>query len=444
MRARVTVVASVAITVAVVLGLFLLYALQRQNLQSTVDGQLRAYVAEIAQSAQGDRWPAPLPPSRADANANAQVLAADGHVVAASRTLSGLSAVYFLPAGSAHPVRLKAADHVVPAEVRVVASRVTVNGHPVTIIASTGTGLVNQLTSDFASHLLLGIPLVLILAALGVWLIVGRTLRPVERIRRAVIDITSADLSRRVPEPGTRDEIGGLARTMNDMLGRLDDAAQRQRRFIADASHELRTPLAAIRTTLEVALAHPDQAPWRLVGERTVQQATRLEELIQQLLVLAKADERQLASKQRAVDVTDLLEAAVAKMPRDRLTIELRNAGQVITTGSREDLDRLFRNLLDNALRYASSQVTVITASVDGEATVRIDDDGPGIPLADRDRVFDRFVRLDLSRQRDSGSSGLGLAIAREIARAHRGEIVIGDSTFGGTRVTVTLPAAAP
>ena len=248
-----------------------------------------------------------MAPSTLDANAEAQVTAADGTVLAATRTLAGMPAVYTLPAGSTTPVRQKAADGVIPTEIRVVGLRATVGGQPVTIITGTSTDLLKQVNAEFIRHLLLGLPVILILAAGIVWLVVGRALRPVEKIRHAVTDITSADLSQRVPEPSTSDEIGNLAHTMNDMLARLEAAASKQRRFVADASHELRSPLAAIRTTLEVGLAHPDRAPWPVIAERAAQQSARLEDLIQQLLLLAKADEHLLAANEQLVDVTHLL-----------------------------------------------------------------------------------------------------------------------------------------
>ncbi len=440
LRARVTIVASIAITAAVTLGFLLLYVLQTQAARGTVDGQLRTYITQIEQSAQNGHWPTPLPPSTLDANIQAQVLDASGHVQAATRTLVGVPAVYLLSAGTTQPVRQKAADGVIPTEAQVVAMRTTVDGRPVTIIAETSTRLVDQLTTEFAARLLLAVPVVLILAGITVWLIVGRALRPVEHIRRAVTEITSADLSRRVPEPGTADEIGHLAHTMNNMLGRLDGAARRQRRFVADASHELRTPLAAIRTTLDVGLAYPDRAPWPVIAERAVQQSARLEELIQQLLLLAKADERQLSARREAVDLAAVLHDTVAHLPAHQVEIELRAGTNLAATGNVGHLERLFRNIIDNALRYAASRV-VITATANGHvARIQIDDDGPGIPAADRSRVFDRFVRLDISRERGTGTTGLGLAIAREIALAHHGEIILLERPGGGTRAVVTLP----
>lgn len=260
LRTRVTVLASLALTVAVVLGVLAMYLLQMNSVRRTVDGQLRTYAAQIAEAGQDSVWPRPLAPSGLDQNAEAQVLDAGGNVLAATRLLVRLLAVYAVPAGSRNPVRQRAADGVIPGEVRVVAVTTTVHGNRVTIVAGTSTNLLREINSEFVRHLLIGLPVVLVLAGASVCLIVGRALRPVEHIRRTVEEITSADLARRVPEPGTADEVGHLAETMNGMLARLEDAAHRQRRFVADASHELRSPLAAIRTTLEVGLAHPDRA----------------------------------------------------------------------------------------------------------------------------------------------------------------------------------------
>jgi signal transduction histidine kinase len=244
-----------------------------------------------------------------------------------------------------------------------------------------------------------------------------------------------------VPEPGTSDEIARLAQTMNDMLSRLDGAAQSQRRFVADASHELRSPLAAIRTTLEVGLAHPDKAPWPAIADRAVQQSARLEDLIRQLLLLAKADERLLAARPEPVDLGSLLADIRDTTARhDHLEIRLGTSPGVMTKGDPDHLQRLFRNIIDNALRYADRHILIRATPAQDMVAVEIDDDGPGIPAAQRERVFDRFVRLDASRDRASGSTGLGLSIAREIASAHGGDITITDSPAGGTRVVVHLP----
>jgi signal transduction histidine kinase len=314
----------------------------------------------------------------------------------------------------------------------------TVGGRPVTIITTARTYLQSQVEQTFARLLVIGVPFLLVLAGGTVWLVVGRALRPVEQIRGAVTAITSADLSQRVPEPGTDDEIGRLARTMNDMLARLEDAAARQRRFVADASHELRSPLTAIRTGLEVGLSHPDRAPWPQIARRAVRQAQRLEQLIAQLLVLAKADAYQLAARHQPVDLAALL-ADLAATPAPGISIELSVPPGTTTAGNPEDLSRMFRNLLDNAVRYARRRVLITAATRPDGTIVEIADDGPGIPASERERVFGRFVRLDASREQASGSAGLGLAIAREIASAHGATIVLTEAADGGTRAVVTM-----
>ncbi|HEY3711226.1 MAG TPA: ATP-binding protein [Amycolatopsis sp.] len=440
LRVRLTMVAGLVITAAAVLGIVLLYLLQLQSIDRTLEGQLRAYAIEITESAANGAWPHVLAPSTLDADAEAQVLAPDGHVLAATRTLTGLPAMYTVAGPSETPQRTSAADGIIPDDVRVVAVPQIVAGHQVTILAGTPTGLLNQLRGAFTSNLLLGFPVILVLAAATVWLIVGRVLRPVEQIRHAVTEITSADLSRRVPEPGTPDEIGSLARTMNDMLARLENSAGRQRRFVADASHELRSPLAAIRTTLEVGLAHRDRAPWPEIAERAAVQSNRLEDLIRQLLLLARADEHQLTANASEVDIARLLRGIRDTTPAGRLTVDLESAGDTTVPGDESHLQRVFRNVLDNAVRHADTTVHISTATTDERVVTEITDDGPGIPVEDRDRIFDRFVRLDGSRDRASGTSGLGLAIAREIVNAHHGGIEVAGTEGRGTTVVVWLP----
>jgi signal transduction histidine kinase len=440
-RARVTVVAGLALTAAVVLGLLVMYRLQLTSADRTLQDQLRTYAAQIEQSAARGTFPRPLPSSALDPAAQAQVIAADGTVLAATRNWAGLPALYTLAPGSATPVRTPAADRILPDDLSVYPERVTVGGRPVAIVTTTRTYLRSQVEQTFARLLIIGVPVLLVLACGTVWLVTGRALRPVEQIRGAVTAITSADLSQRVPEPGTDDEIGRLARTMNDMLARLEDAAARQRRFVADASHELRSPLTAIRTGLEVGLAHPDRAPWPQIAGRAVRQSQRLDQLIAQLLVLAKADAHQLAARRQPVDLAVLLADLAGATPAPGISIDLSAAPGTMTAGNPEDLSRMLRNLLDNAVRYARHRVLVTAAAAttpDG-VVVEIADDGPGIPAEERERVFGRFVRLDASREQASGSAGLGLAIAREIATAHGATIVLTDAAGGGTRAVVTL-----
>ncbi|MFE3526806.1 ATP-binding protein [Streptomyces sp. NPDC059161] len=440
LRTRVTVLAGLALTAAVMIGLLVMYLLQVDQAKRTVAGQLRTYAVQIEQSATGSTLPRPLPPSLLDTQAQAQVLTPDGTVVAATQNLVGRPALFALPADSATPVRQKAADSVLPGEVSVIGERTAISGRPVTVITVTTTNQRDQVNETFARLLVIGVPTTLLLACGTVWWVVGRALRPVEQIRRTATAITAADLSQRVPEPGTDDEIGNLARTMNDMLTRLDDSAARQRRFAADASHELRSPLTAIRTGLEVGLAHPDRAPWPDIASRAARQTERLEALISQLLALAKADAGQLAARQHIVDLRALLTEIRATTVVPNRKFEIAVPAHTTATGNPQDLSRLFRNLIDNAARYARARVSV-TARVEPDSVrVEISDDGPGIPAEERERVFDRFVRLDASRGRNSGSTGLGLAIAREIATAHGATIVLTEADGGGACAVVTLP----
>jgi signal transduction histidine kinase len=443
-RARVTAMAGLALTAAVVLGLVVMYRLQLNSADSTIQGQLRTYATQIEQSAASWHRTRMLPPSVLDPTDQAQVLAPDGTVLAGyPRNLAHQPALYTLAPGSATPVRQPAADRAgLPSDLSDYGEHTTVGGQPVTIITITITYLRTQVDQTFARLLIIGVPFLLVLACGTLWLVVGRALRPVEHIRGAVTAITSADLSLRVPEPGTDDEIGRLARTMNDMLARLEDAAARQRRFVADASHELRSPLTAIRTGLEVGLSHPDRAPWPQIARRAVRQSQRLEQLIAELLVLAKADAHQLAARRQPVDLAALL-ADLAATPAPGVSIGLSVAPGTATAGNPEDLSRMFRNLLDNAVRYARRRVLITAAARPEGIVVEIADDGPGIPEDERERVFGRFVRLDASREQASGSAGLGLAIAREIATAHGATIVLTEAPGGGTRAVVTVASTA-
>ena len=440
-RARVTVVAGLALTAAVVLGLVVMYRLQLNSADQTIHGQLGTYAAQIEQSAVRGTFPQPLPASDLGQTAQAQVLAPDGTVLAATRNWTGRPALYLytLPPGSTTPVRTPAGDRMLPDDLSEYGEHATVGGRPVAIITTARTYLQSQVEQTFARLLVIGVPVLLVLTGGTVWLVVGRALRPVEQIRGAVTAITSADLSQRVPEPGTDDEIGRLARTMNDMLARLEDAAARQRLFVADASHELRSPLTAIRTGLEVGLAHPDRAPWPQIAGRAVRQSQRLEQLIAQLLVLAKADAHQPAARRQPVDLAALLADLGAATPAPGISIELSVPIGSTTAGNPEDLSRMFRNLLDNAVRYARHRVLVTAAAGPDGVVVQIADDGPGIPAEERERVFGRFVRLDASREQASGSAGLGLAIAREIATAHGATIVLTEAPGGGTRAVVSM-----
>ncbi|RZS45109.1 signal transduction histidine kinase [Herbihabitans rhizosphaerae] len=266
---------------------------------------------------------------------------------------------------------------------------------------------------------------VLLIAGVA-WFATNRALRSVDRIRSTAEDISATELHRRVPVPSTGDAVQRLAVTLNETLGRLEKSADQQRRFIADAAHELRSPIASARTVLEVALDSPDRANWPAVADDAVTDVRRLQHVADDLLLLARFDAAQPAPT-APVDLGELV--------REFEGVTVRVDGTVVVQGNRGHLARLVRNLVDNARRYAIEEVTVEVRAEDGDAVLIVADDGPGIPPEDRERVFERFTRLDESRARDAGGAGLGLAIVRDIAERHGGTVQIADGARGATFV---------
>jgi len=296
-----------------------------------------------------------------------------------------------------------------------------------------------------ASLVTLGVAVPVALLVLGVttWFVVGRALRPVEAMRREVDEVTAARLDRRLRDPGGRDEIARLARTLNGMLDRLDASARAQRRFVGDASHELKTPLATIRQHAEVAMLHPGSIDGPALAGTVLGEEARLTALVQGLLVLARADEGALGAARRPVDLDDLVVSETSRLRASSgLRVDASGVGPARVEGDEPLLGQVVRNLVANAARHAASQVSLGLVERDGRAVLTVDDDGGGVPVADRGRVFERFVRLDEARDRDAGGSGLGLAIVAEIVRVHGGSVQVDDSPLGGARFVVDLPAA--
>ncbi|MBC2905076.1 sensor histidine kinase [Streptomyces cupreus] len=282
--------------------------------------------------------------------------------------------------------------------------------------------------------MLIGLPALIAVVGSVTWVVTRRALRPVEGIRRGMAEITaSEDLSRRVPEPDTHDEVARLARTTNETLSALEASVERQRRFVADASHELRSPIASLRTQLEVAAAHPEF----LDLDGAVEDTVRLQHLAADLLLLARLDAGERPTDAR-VDLAVLAEEEAA----GRTGVMVGAHAPVEVAGSRGQLRRVLANLLNNAGRHARSAITV-TVRRDGQwALVQVADDGDGVPEADRERIFERFVRLDEARSRDEGGAGLGLAIARDVAQRHGGTLTVRDAPAGGALFELRLPIA--
>jgi signal transduction histidine kinase len=289
--------------------------------------------------------------------------------------------------------------------------------------------------STATTVLLIGFPLLLAVVAGVTWLSTRRALRPVEGIRREMAAITaSEDLARRVPVPDTHDEVARLARTTNETLAALETSVERQRRFVADASHELRSPIASLRTQLEVGAAHPELLD--LAG--AVEDTVRLQRLAADLLLLARLDAGERPAAGARIDLAGLVREEAA----GRAGVRVEASEAVEVAGSRGQLERVLTNLLDNARRHARSAVTV-TVRRDGKwAVAGVADDGDGVPAGDRERIFERFVRLDDARSRDDGGAGLGLAIARDVAVRHGGTLTARDAPAGGALFELRLPLA--
>jgi signal transduction histidine kinase len=292
---------------------------------------------------------------------------------------------------------------------------------------------------DVTVAMLVTLPLLLIVVAGVTWLVTRRALRPVSAIRAELAEITAGDLSRRVPVPAARDEIHDLAITTNHTLSVLDAAVSQQRRFIADASHELRSPLAILRAQLEVAASHPQL----LNLDATVKDVVRLQSLATDLLLLARLDAGERPG-QAEVDLTELVREEVARRAAtDQIPVALTVEDGLSVLGVRNHLIRVLVNLLDNAQRYADTTVRVdVSRHVDATVRLAVGDDGPGVPIEDREKIFGRFVRLDEARSRDEGGAGLGLAIVRDVVAAHHGTIDVTKSPFGGAQFVVLLPSS--
>ncbi|WP_245627652.1 sensor histidine kinase [Actinomadura oligospora] len=276
---------------------------------------------------------------------------------------------------------------------------------------------------------------------------IDRTLAPVDAIRSELAEITATESGRRVPVPPVGDEIRRLAETANATLDRLDAALERQRRFTSDASHDLRSPITGARTGLEEALLYPDETDWPRVAQNVLVSLDRLQAIVADLLALASLDAAADAGDEE-VDLARLVSTELARAVQDTHTSVDLDQG-VVVRGDRLQLARLLTNLLTNAERHAASRISVSVAGEGDEAVLTVADDGAGIPPKDRELVFQRFVRLRESRDRDPTGTGLGLPIAREIARSHGGTLTIADSETGACfvlrlpRVSKTRPAGS-
>ena len=412
-RVRTTLAAVAVVLVALVAGSVLLVVLQRDALRDSAESNAEQRAEQLAQQVESSGVPARLgevDDDGPDEDVLLQVASVDGEVLVTS--------------GERLPV-----DDGAQVDGYAVGVEDT-DEYLVTVAVSLEDA--EESTAALVPLLLVGVPLLVLVVGATTWLLTGRALRPVERIRAEVAGIGEQALDRRVPVPESGDEVHRLAVTMNEMLGRLESSQHRQRRFVSDASHELRTPLAVLRQTGEVARSHPDALPPDELADTVLEESARMQRLVEQLLVLARSDEGRLLAERRDVDLDDLLLAEAGRARAAGLAVDTTGVGPGRVLGDAGALAQVVRNLVDNAMRHATGQGRLTLTSEAGAVVLAVEDDGPGVPTAERERVFERFVRLDEARASHDGGSGLGLAIVREIARQHGGDATIDDSDLGG------------
>jgi signal transduction histidine kinase len=439
LRGRLTLVASILVAGALTTGAILLSEAVSRALVTGVDDAARQRAQDVALLIDTGRLPDPIPVEAG--TPLVQVVDAEDRVVAASPGGDQLVPI-LLPEdvaavrdGESRTVpgsRLGQSDdlHVV--------GKAAGDGERLTVLVAMSLGDAQGALRVVRTVLFGGAPLLVGSFAIACWLLVGQTLRPVGALRRGAEEITSTRERRRLPLPEAEDEVHRLAVTLNHMLDRLERSDAKQRSFVSDAAHELRSPLTAIRAQLEIGQAHPESTDWPQTAADALTDVARLARLVEDLLILARVDERP-ERKLQGVDVAMVADDMVERY--ERADVDVRRVGDETATieGDVDAISRIIANLVDNAVLHAASEVTVGVHRGDGVVDLVVADDGPGIPAEDRDRVFDRFTRLDTARSRDAGGTGLGLPIVRELARAQQGVVTL-DDNGPGLRAVVRFP----
>ena len=443
MRARTTLLAALVVGLALAAGAVILLLSLQNSLISSGDAAAVAKARDLAAVAEaGGLLSTVTAPGEDDV---VQVVDSAGRVVSASDNARGWPPIAtFRPDGGAPVVHTAydVADGSELEDYRVWGVRADTDEQALVVYVGTSLEAVSEATARLRVSLAVGLPVMLALLAFSTWLLLGRTLRPVEGIRSEVAEIEALALDRRVPVPPTDDEISRLAETMNAMLDRLEAASRRQREFVADASHELRSPLAAFRTKLEVALEHPMDTDWTATAVELLADSDRMERIVGDLLYLARTDALPPEPSATLVDLDDIVLDEVNRLrSHARVQIDTSRVSAAPVRGSKEELRRLITNLLDNAVRHAQSSVRVELLTAGDHVVLAVEDDGPGVPPEQRTRIFERFVRLDAARS-PFGGTGLGLAIVSAIAVRHSGAVSIEPSAVGA-RLVVRLLAPA-
>lgn len=432
-RGRTTLGATLVVAIALLIGAFSFYGVLSASIHGSTERAAEQRLEELAERAGGPGGPGNRGINALD-DEILQIIGSDGSVRAASEDArEKLGATPLPTADEPQTLTLDGEQMLVVSD--------DIDGDRKLVLAVSMNDDAETLAT-VATLLAIAVPLLLLLVAVTTWLVVGRALRPVERIREEVDGITAERLHQRVPVPTTADEIAALATTMNGMLDRLDASATAQRRFVSDASHELRSPLATIRQHAELAQAHPDVTSIGELAEVVSEEGLRLQGIVESLLLLARLDEG-ASTHDEAVDLDDIALGEVRRLRAAGLDVDGSGIHAARVDADPRLLGQLLRNLADNAARHSRGRVAISVMPSDGHVFVTIEDDGAGVPPEERERIFERFIRLDEARSRDAGGSGLGLAIARGIAASARGTVVVDDSRWGGARFVLTLPLGA-
>lgn len=442
LRARLLLIGVLGVAAALAIGSVALYTVLTLVSFRNLDDSGAATAADVAALVEQGRLPDPIPVT---GNQIVQVVDSRDRVVSASVNADRLTALLL-------PRELDQA--LAGARVEVPGSRVGLDSPLRVLAVDAGTGdarstVVVAQQFDYIEHsqrilklTLLGIyPLLLAALALIAWRIMGAALRPVDALRSSADRISGTGQDLRLPVPSTGDEIQALAATLNSMLDRLAASRARQRSFVADAAHELRSPLASMQTQLEIAdrLGEGTQASHDLQEE-----VLRMSSLVEDLLTLARFDGEALSAEAlEPVDLRPIVQEVVGRYDDARVPVVALTPDSSLVRGRPQDLRRVLANLVDNAVRHATSLVEVSLSADGPDIVLMISDDGPGIAETDRERAFERFTRLDAARDRDAGGSGLGLAIVRELVDRLGGRVRLERSPLGGLSARVTLPGVS-
>lgn len=427
----------------------------RYALRSSIEASAATRASDVALLARSGSLPAVLPGH--GESLLVQVVSASG-VVAASPSIQGDAALatvsvrpgesrtFTVPSVSEKPDSPGSEVNLEPSVSYVVtALGVGTPSGPATVLVAASLSPLEDVSDALVPLLLGGVPFLLLIVAGTTWALTGVALRPVEAVRKEAESISSSALDRRLPVPHAHNEIHDLTETMNRMLDRIESASILQRRFTANASHELKSPIASIRTMLEVAMRNPAGVDLPALIEDLLVEDRRLELLVSDLLLLGQSDEGALRLAVSTFDVAPLVEEEVHSVAKPNGPhIDATAVESLSVTADAARIRQLLRNLLDNAVRHARTGVWVAARQAEGELVLTVSDDGPGIPEEDRERVFDRFVRLDEARSRGDGGTGLGLSVCRAIATAHGGNVRVVSPLHGGATVEVRLPIRGP